>query len=370
METRFWKPSVTSQYTLCPIPYHMDTYRGCSFNCSYCFAREMTTFHRRNKEGKEKEFTYLVGNRTDLLKKWIDKTLAKDFDYNKPEEVALKERIPIKVGATSDPFPHAEEKNRITFDVLKVFEEYDYPLEIQTKNPEGIVKIMDEFDNPNWTIAVSLISTDEVFLKACEPGAPSAKDRLSAIKKLTDKGLNVMVKMQPAIYPKIKEDLPDLLREIKKAGCWSVNIEGLKVRISMSENEKAILNKTSELIGYDVRKYYQENGIKTGSDYELSQDKKLEYITIAKKLCKELDLKFFVADNHHMGLGCNSECCGTEVLRDYKIWGNNSRSLSFPKTGKESSELGKCKVNFTRSKKYQDKTIDEAVKDKLKKETP
>ena len=73
MEARFWKPSITSQYSLCPIPYHMDTYRGCSFNCSYCFARDFSMFHRRNKTGKEKEFTYLVGNRPDLLKKWIDK---------------------------------------------------------------------------------------------------------------------------------------------------------------------------------------------------------------------------------------------------------------------------------------------------------
>lgn len=366
METRFWKPSVTSQYTLCPIPYHMDTYRGCSFNCSYCFARSLTEFHRRNKTGVEKNFTYLVGNRVDLLKKWIDKTINKELDYNKPEEVAFKERIPIKIGATSDPFPKAEEKNKITLGILRVFHEYDYPLEIQTKNPDGIVHIMEEFKNPNWTVAISLISTDEEFIKSCEPGAPTAKNRLNAIKKLTNYGLKVMVKIQPAIYPKIKEDLPSLIKKVKEAGCWAVNIEGMKIRTSMSENEKVNLKKINNSIGYDIREYYKENGIVTGSDYEIKEDKKLEYIKQCKILCNKYNLKFFVADNHHMEKGCNSECCGTEVLRDYKIWGNNSRSKCFPLTGKETTELGKCKVNFTRSKKYKDKTINEAVEYKLK----
>lgn len=366
METRFWKPSITSQYSLCPIPYHMDTYRGCSFNCSYCFARDFSMFHRRNKTGAEKEFTYLVGNRIDLLERWIEKTLKKDFDYTKPEEVAFKERIPIKVGATSDPFPYAEEKNHITLEALRLFNKYDYPVEIQTKNPAGICKIADEFKDSNWAIAVTLISTDEAFLKACEPGAPTAKNRLDAIKELTDKGFKVMIKIQPAIYPKIMTDLPDLIKAAKDAGCWSINIEGLKVRISMSESEKAIFKKMSDLVGYDIREFYRERGVKTGSDWEIDLNLKKEYITKAKELCNLHGLKFFVADNHFMGEGCNAECCGTEVLRNYKIWGNNCRSKCFPKKDYETTELGKCCVNFTRSKKYQNKTMDESVAERLK----
>jgi hypothetical protein len=107
--------------------------------------------------------------------------------------------------------------------------------------------------------------------------------------------------------------------------------------------------------------------MKTGSDWEMDKVKKEEYINLAKELCEKYNLKFFVADNHCMSLGCNSECCGTEMLRDYKIWGNNTRSLEFKPTGKESNELGKCQVNFCRSQKYIGKTIDEAMKDILNK---
>jgi DNA repair photolyase len=339
----------------------MDTYRGCSFNCTYCFARDFVTFARRNKEGIEKTFSHLVGNRADLLKSWIERTLKKDYDYNKAEEVAFKERIPIKIGATSDPFPYLELKYGVTRDILKVFHEYDYPVEIQTKNPEGICAIANQFDNPNWAIAVTLISTDEEFLKVCEPNAQSAANRLESIKELTEKGFKVMIKIQPAIYPKIIEDLPELIKKASEAGCWAVNIEGLKVRISMPKKEQELLKTISDFVGYDLREFYRENGMKTGSDWEIGIVLKEDYISKATKLCEQYKIKFFVADNDFMIDGCNSECCGTEVLRNYKIWENNARSKFFPASGKHSEHLGKCKVNFCRSQKFAGKTMDEAI---------
>lgn len=366
MEKKFWKPSITSQFIHCPVPYHMDTYRGCSFNCSYCFARDFVTFSRRNQEENKKTFSYLVGNRADLLKNWIERTLKKDCDYNKPEEIAFKERIPIKIGATADPFPYSELKYGVTKEILKVFHEYDYPIEIQTKNPEGLHAIAHEFENPNWTIAVTLISTDEEFLKVCEPNAQSATNRLEYIKKLTEMGFKVMIKIQPAIYPKIIEDLQELIKKAKKAGCWAINIEGLKVRITMPENERKIINKIGDFLGYDIIQFYKKNGEKSGSDWEMNFQKKYEFIKLAKELCEENKIKFFVADNSHILSGCNSECCGTEVLRNYKIWGNNIRSMCF--TGKEnfSKELGKCKVNFCRSQRYTGKTMDDVMEEKKK----
>jgi len=49
---KFWKPSVTSQFKVCPVPYHMDTYRGCTYGCLFCFARDFIQFARRNSEHK------------------------------------------------------------------------------------------------------------------------------------------------------------------------------------------------------------------------------------------------------------------------------------------------------------------------------
>jgi len=371
MIRKFWKPALTSQFNICPVPFHLDTYRGCVYNCTYCFARDFVMFHRRKKG--ELLFTHLEGNREDLLEKWIKRTLDKDYDYTKGEEVAFKERIPLKIGATADPFPFSESKDRITYNFLKLLHTYDYPLEIQTKNPEILAEYASDFDNPNWAIAVTLISTDEDFLKVCEPRAISGERRLKAITKLTKLGFKVMVKIQPAIHPKIVGDLNELVRKIKDAGCWAFNTEGLKLRISMVKEEQLLFKEIGTFLRHDLRKYYKHYGENTGSDWELSRQQKLEYTELATDLAQVYDLKYYTADNLLGKFGCGAECCGTEVLRDYKIWGGSIRSSFFDPVPHSSTELGKCLDNFIRkkavSKNWQ--TLNEVMeeeKEKIKEE--
>jgi len=348
VEHKIWYPSLTSQFLICPVPFHFDTYRGCQYNCSYCFARDFITFSRRKSEHRES--TYLVANTPESFTRWMNRVDKQSgYNYNKGEEVAIKERIPLKIGATADPFPYIEAKERITHSVLSILDLFDYPTEIQTKNPEILAEYCDDFKGANWTIAVTLISTDEEFIKVCEPNAPSAQSRLDAIKKLTDKGFRVMVKVQPAIYPRILKDLPPLIGKLAEAGCWAVNIEGLKIRISMPKEEQVLFQTIGDSIGINLRELYKTKGVKTGSDWEMSDELKMFYIDMALSLCKEHKIKCLVADNHMGKIGDGFECCGTEVLKDYKIWGSNSRTRSWGRADNESQELGKCVVNFTRS---------------------
>ena len=345
---KFWKPALTSQFSVCPIPFHLDTYRGCIYNCLYCFARDVTTFSRRNQENNS--FTYVEGNRPEKIKSWLDKTIKKvKYDYKNGEEIAIKERIPLKIGANSDPFPPFEKRWKITYRVLKIFHKYDYPVQIQTKNPEILLSYADDFKNPNWAVSVTLITTDEKFCKICEPNAPTPQERLSCIKKLTDKGIKVMVKIQPCIYPKILEDLPELVKQIKNSGAWAFNTEGLKIRKSMPSNEQKIVQVIGDYLKINLRKFYKKENNLTRTDYELSKKKKLEYVRLAEKLAKKHGLKYFSADNDNFGcIGAGCECCGTEVLRNYKIFGNNTRSLRFSAKNNVSDKLGNCYVNFCR----------------------
>jgi hypothetical protein len=94
----------------------------------------------------------------------------------------------------------------------------------------------------------------------------------------------------------------------------------------------------------------------------MTKQKKLEYIQKAHELAKKYNLKFYAADNNMGKIGCSGECCGTEVLHNYKIWGNNSRSSACGDCSKYSQELGKCNVNFVRSQTNKDKTMDEVAR--------
>lgn len=72
---KFWSPSVTSQFCVCPIPFHFDTFRGCSYGCLFCFARDFIEFSRRNQDADKRKQSYLEGNSPEGLQKWIDKVL-------------------------------------------------------------------------------------------------------------------------------------------------------------------------------------------------------------------------------------------------------------------------------------------------------
>lgn len=393
---KFWPPSLTSQFPVCPVPFHLDTYHGCRFNCRYCFARDFTTFHRRNRSRTEEEnepegfgfgpvppetvakigdgrteserlFTHLEGNDPEAFGRWVERTLAAPLDHRKGAEVALKERIPLKLGANADTFPPDEDREHVTRDFLRILHGIDYPTEVQTKNPAGLARIAGEFAGANWTVAVTLISLDEAFVRVCEPAAPSPSERLRAIGELTGMGVHVMVKCQPAVWPRIMDDVAPLVRACADAGCWAFQTEGLKLRCCMPEDERNIINKIGALVGVgNLFAYYQRMGVRRTSDYELRDDLKMKYSLLAQEAAHAAGMKYFSADNELGAVGDGEECCGTEKLRGYKLWGGSCRSRCFRQNAPYSEELGRCEVNFVRNDNLRGRTVDEAFKLKEK----
>lgn len=350
IENYFSHPIINSQLEVCPIPFKYDTYGGCLNGCKYCFARQLISFHRRKSD--HPTFEYLKGSDTAKFSKWMSASVE-SID-NLSEHVAVRERIPLKIGAMSDPFPNIESTELITFNTLKILDEYDYPVVLLTKNPVVLSNYINKFDNPNWSIGVSLISTDDKFVRQLEPNAPLPSERLNAIQSIADAGYKVMVKIQPAIYPRILSDLPDLVGKISDCGAWAFNTEGLKIRPGMFDQEKIYFDQLNKSIGYDVLEYYKRCGVFKSPNLMMSYTKKMEYISLSMKLAKQHNLKYFCADNYMGKVGDGCECCGTEILRDYRIWGNNNRVKVFGGSTKSSSVLGTSilkTVSFNRSSK-------------------
>jgi len=172
---------------------------------------------------------------------------------------------------------------------------------------------------------------------------------------LTDEGKKVIIRIQPFIYHKIKKECPEFIKAIADAGCWGFMTEGLKIRISMPKAEQEIMQKIGDYFGFNIREFYKQEHNKCGSDYELSIDKKDEILNMMNDLAEKHGLKFFNGDNHINGIGSRCECCGTEVLRNYKTLGCDLRSRVFD--SKSDCKLKDCKVTFTRQRKNKDKTI-------------
>ena len=354
MNQHYWSPVFTSQFSICPIPFHVDTYMGCVFDCVYCFARHITDFHRRKSD---KLFAKdIEANDPVKFSNWM-KRQTNSTNTTNPTIVALKNRVPMKIGSISDPCPGIERSFHITEDFLKVLHEYDYPVQIQTKNPIILAEILAKFpDKLNLVASVTIITMRDDRARLVEPYAPLPFQRVKGIKMLTDLGYPVITKVQPAIYPFILEDLEDIVSASKEAGAWAFNTEGLKLKISMPKPEQLLVE--SALPG--IRETYKKLGMRERSDYVMTDERKLEYITLAEELSKKYNIVYFSADNTPLGHGSGDECCGTEKLRNYKKFSYNHRTMAFQAPDADDPILS-CPIKFMWGAKNKSMTIKEFV---------
>lgn len=353
IKRRFWKPSVTSQYKVCPVPYHMDTYRGCTYGCLFCFARDFFQFARRNTEHPDQR--YIEGNDPVAFGRWVERTMAKECnDYDHAEEVAFRERIPVKIGASSDPFPICESEERITHDVLKTLDGLDYPVQISTKNPEVFLSYADEFVDSNIALSVSCSFCDDDVARQIECGAISPTRRMNAVRKLAGMGYKVIARLHPFIMPYCLDNAERYVQMFKDAGCYGFVAEGLKMRSNLVESERAIYSRIGEVFGFDIIDDFKRNGMVEGIDREYSLEVKDRVLRRFTELATQYGLVFLNGDNTvSPEYGHSCECCGTGILRNHRIWGGCARANMFPlsENTQFSTELGKCKVNFTRGSK-------------------
>ena len=297
IQRKFWHPSVTSQFRICPVPFHFDTYRGCQYGCLFCFARDFIQFSRRNKEESQRKQSFLEGNSPQGLERWCERVLKKEYDYSKAAEVAFKERIPVKIGATADPFPPCELKERITYDCLRVFGKYDYPVQISTKNPEVFLSYAEDFKGANIALNVSCSFCDDDVARKIECGAISPTRRFEAIRKLSEMGFKITVRIQPFILPYTEDAADRFIKKLKDCGVWGFQTEGLKLRVVMPKNEKDIYKKIGEVLGFDILESFKRDGMIEGGDRVYSVEDKRRMLSTFTELGQKYGIRFFNADN-------------------------------------------------------------------------
>lgn len=369
IERTFWAPSVTSQFCVCPIPFHFDTYRGCQYGCLFCFARDLTRFGRRNKVGQERRQSYITGNSPEGLARWCEKVRHSRYNYSDAAMVAFKERMPLKIGATADPFPMCELNEGITHACLRILNRYDYPVQISTKNPQVFLYYANEFRRANIALTVSCSFCDDDIAKQIETGAISPSKRFAAIKELSKMGYKVTVRIQPFILPYAEKVADRYIRTLKEIGAYGFITEGLKLRVTSSANERAIYARIGDVLGFDILKDFKERGVIDASDRVYSVEDRRRMLQLYTDLANKYGIKFFNGDNLvDPRYGCSAECCGTDFLRNHKVWGGARRSLAQPKGLVLSEQFGKCLCNFTRNSNNAHRTIAEVCREYNKKE--
>ena len=279
---------------VCPQALILNAYQGCDFNCVYCYADWIRDIYKH----RDKVGSYYVFKR-QLIK-------ALKGETNDEVSQLLRQKVPIRMSNLSDPFQYREEDNKISYRILKTLKKVSYPVILNTK---GVLwakdKYLDLLKDMDVVVQETIITDDDELAGKLEPNAPSPSERIKAINKASELGINTQVRYSP-VFP-LLNDVPESL------------FDKLEVNDIITEFMRFSLNKShikalNDALGYDYFEMLKEEGypIVKGSKWlKVSQDFIFEEYRRFKRLAEERGLNLFVCSEEKPEINGFENCCGT-----------------------------------------------------------
>jgi DNA repair photolyase len=230
-----------------PFRWTVNAYRGCSHACRYCFARP--------------------------THEYLGLDIGRDFDTKLVVKVNAVERLRaelkgkrwaghhIAMGTNTDPYQRAEGKYHLTQGIIQVLTEAANPFSILTKSPlilRDLELLERASDVTDVRVNLSIGTLDERTWKATEPGAPHPRQRVEAVRKLVDAGIETGVLVAP-IIPGMsdgKDQLTEVVAACVDAGAASVSAISLFLKPGVREHWMAWLRaERPDLVREHTRRY-------------------------------------------------------------------------------------------------------------------
>ncbi|MEO8483056.1 MAG: radical SAM protein [Acidobacteriota bacterium] len=171
-----------------PFRWALNSYRGCTHACQYCYARKYQRHLELNAGDDFSSVIFVKTNLPDVLRRelgrrsWMHETVA--------------------VGTATDPYQPIEGRYQITRRCLEILADSRTPFSIVTKGPM-IVRDLDVLERASSAagcqVFFSVPSVDDAACEQLEPGAAPPRQRLRAGQRLRQAGVSVGVLMMPLV---------------------------------------------------------------------------------------------------------------------------------------------------------------------------
>ncbi|MEU5840561.1 Rv2578c family radical SAM protein [Rhodococcus sp. NPDC047139] len=211
----------TPEVSRLPFRYTVNTFRGCSHACRYCFARptheylDLDAGHDFDSQVIVKTNVAAVLRRELARRSWTR------------EHVAL--------GTNTDPYQRAEGRYRLMPGVIRAFTESGTPFSILTKGTllrRDLPLLSLAARQVGVSVAVSLPIGDPELAAQIEPGTPSPKARLDLVRAVVGAGLPCHVMVAPVLpcLTDSRQHLGELFDSIAAAGASGATVIPLHLR--------------------------------------------------------------------------------------------------------------------------------------------
>ncbi len=282
----------TSQFYFCGLPLRLDSYAGCGFGCSYCFAasRGGATGSNRGSFNPDQ-----LSRRLDRLRSYPPRSVVDEL---------LERRQPIHLGGMSDPLMPQEREQQVTLRVLRILAEHRYPAVISTK---GILfqtaEYLDVLQHGNFLLQMSFSTLDAHLASALERGVPSPDDRLAALEVAASAGVPVAIRHQPVV-PDREHEIGQMVAAASTAGARHYAIEFLKLGLEQRQRKSALL---SHLADFDL--VADDFAHRVGREWILNARYRLPWVLQARSQSHKAGLTFGAADTDLLPLSDGDVCC-------------------------------------------------------------
>ncbi len=238
----------SSLFAFCGLPLRLDSYKGCGFRCSYCFARA-----REEVSGSPQ----IKPADPELLSRYLKRVFVEKREDLSVVSKCLLRRMPVHFGVMGDPFQPVERRHRISLHYLRALLEYQYPVVISTRGymiaESPYIDILR--NHGAVVVRMSLSTTDDKQSLMTERSEASPSRILRAMEKLRSAGIRVTCRWQPFI-PTISEDPRLFAERVAAAGCEQCSFEFLRLPREKNQQLLNVIGKLSEENIYD---YYIRN---------------------------------------------------------------------------------------------------------------
>ncbi len=201
--------------------YVINPYIGCSFGCIYCYASFMGRFVEKTAADWG-NYVFVKINAPELLKKEVKRLKNKGKGKT------------ILFSSVTDAYQGIEAKYKITRQCLKVLLNFGFAgtISILTKSPLVLrdLDILTRFQKTE--VGLTITTTNDKISRYFERKAPTTSQRLKALKKLNQAGIQTYVFIGPLLphFATNPNELNKLFSSIAQTGTKEIYAEHINLK--------------------------------------------------------------------------------------------------------------------------------------------
>jgi DNA repair photolyase len=196
-----------------PFAWSLNPYMGCAHRCTFCYVR---AFEARADRPWDDRYGASIRVKTNVAEVLRRELAGRSW-----------QREPVAIGAATDPYQPAEGRYRLTRACIEAFADAASPFSIITRGPlvvRDVDVLAEAARRAEVSVTFSVPTLDHEIWRRTEPGTAPPRQRLRALARLVEAGIDARVGMAP-ILPGLSDHpelLADVVREARAAGATGI----------------------------------------------------------------------------------------------------------------------------------------------------